>query len=86
MIQIYINVVLRLLCIPRKLTLCIFLFQLIVDLADSDNSSVEEFEDASETFTEDDIFVDVETKRMQPLSMLEQLNANEKEEIITVKR
>ncbi|KDR09433.1 FAS-associated factor 1 [Zootermopsis nevadensis] len=39
----------------------------IVDLADSDNSSVEEFEDASETFTEDDIFVDVETKRMQPL-------------------
>jgi hypothetical protein len=44
---------------------------LIVDLADSDNSSVEEFEDASETFTEDDIFVDVETKRMQPLSMLE---------------
>lgn len=43
---------------------------MIVDLADSDNSSVEEFEDASETFTEDDIFVDVETKRMQPLSML----------------
>ncbi|PNF19491.1 FAS-associated factor 1 [Cryptotermes secundus] len=39
----------------------------VVDLADSDNSSVEEFEDASETFTEDDIFVDVETKRMQPL-------------------
>jgi hypothetical protein len=43
--------------------------QLLVDIADSD-SSVEEFEDASETFTvEDDIFVDVETKRIQPLSM-----------------
>jgi hypothetical protein len=42
--------------------------QLLVDIADSD-SSVEEFEDASETFTvEDDIFVDVETKRIQPLS------------------
>ncbi|KAJ4448215.1 hypothetical protein ANN_10229 [Periplaneta americana] len=41
--------------------------KIVVDLADSDNSSVEEFEDASETFTEDDIFVDVETKRMQPL-------------------
>ncbi|KAJ9584098.1 hypothetical protein L9F63_021570 [Diploptera punctata] len=41
--------------------------KIIVDLADSDNSSVEEFEDASETFNEDDIFVDVETKRMQPL-------------------
>jgi hypothetical protein len=48
----------------------LFSFQFIVELADSDNSSVEEFEDASETFTEDDIFVDVETKRMQPLSML----------------
>ena len=46
------------------------LFQIIVDLAESDNSSVEEFEDASETFNEDDIFVDVETKRMQPLSKL----------------
>lgn len=45
----------------------LFSFQFIVELADSDNSSVEEFEDASETFTEDDIFVDVETKRMQPL-------------------
>lgn len=44
-------------------------FQVLIDLADSDNSSVEEFEDASETFTaEDDIFVDVETKRMQSLS------------------
>ncbi|PSN41351.1 FAS-associated factor 1 [Blattella germanica] len=42
--------------------------KVIVDLADSDNSSVEEFEDASETFNEDDIFVDVETKRMQPLT------------------
>ncbi|XP_067002925.1 FAS-associated factor 1 [Anabrus simplex] len=42
--------------------------KVIVDLIDSDNSSVEEFEDASETFTvEDDIFVDVETKKMQPL-------------------
>lgn len=42
--------------------------KVIVDLVDSDNSSVEEFEDASETFTvEDDIFVDVETKKIQPL-------------------
>ncbi|XP_063227416.1 FAS-associated factor 1 isoform X2 [Bacillus rossius redtenbacheri] len=39
----------------------------VIDLADSDNSSVEEFEDASETFNDDDIFVDMETKRMQPL-------------------
>nr|CAD7204607.1 unnamed protein product [Timema douglasi] len=42
--------------------------RIVIDVLDSDNSSVEEFEDASETFTEDDIFVDVETKRIQPLS------------------
>lgn len=42
--------------------------RIVVDLVESDNSSAEEFEDASETFAvEDDIFVDVETKRMQPL-------------------
>jgi len=57
-------------CLSLEVTAHVIFFQFIVDLADSDNSSVEEFEDASETFTEDDIFVDVETKRMQPLSML----------------
>nr|CAD7399187.1 unnamed protein product [Timema cristinae] len=45
--------------------------RIVIDVLDSDNSSVEEFEDASETFTEDDIFVDVETKRIQPLNNVE---------------
>lgn len=44
--------------------------QLVVDIADSDNSSVEEFEDASESFNgEDEIFdVDVQTKKIHRLS------------------
>lgn len=44
--------------------------QLVVDIADSDNSSVEEFEDASESFNgEDEIFdVDVQTKKIRHLS------------------
>nr|CAD7267927.1 unnamed protein product [Timema shepardi] len=45
--------------------------RIVIDVLDSDNSSVEEFEDASQTFTEDDIFVDVETKRIQPLNNVE---------------
>lgn len=45
--------------------------KILVDLVDSDTSSVEEFEDASESFNiEDDIFIDnVETKKVEPLSM-----------------
>lgn len=41
-----------------------------VDLIDSDASSVEEFEDASETFNvEDDIFIDnLTSKKIEPLS------------------
>lgn len=46
-----------------------FVWQIVVDLADSD-SSVEEFEDASESFTgEDEMFIeDVGSKKLQPLS------------------
>lgn len=49
--------------------LILLFFQIIVDLADSD-SSVEEFEDASESFTgEDEMFVeDIGPKKLQPLS------------------
>lgn len=48
-----------------------FVWQIVVDLADSD-SSVEEFEDASESFTgEDEMFIeDVGSKKLQPLSKL----------------
>lgn len=43
---------------------------LVVDLVDSDASSVEEFEDASESFNvEDDMFIDnLASKKMEPLS------------------
>ncbi|XP_046388442.1 FAS-associated factor 1 [Ischnura elegans] len=43
--------------------------KIVIDLADSDNSSVEEFEDASESFNaEDDMSImGIESKRMQPL-------------------
>lgn len=45
------------------------MFQIVVDIADSD-SSVEEFEDASESFTgEDEMFVEeIGSRRLQPLS------------------
>lgn len=48
--------------------LCVIL-QIVVDLADSD-SSVEEFEDASESFTgEDEMFIEeIGSRRLQPLS------------------
>lgn len=44
--------------------------QIIIDNSDSEVSSVEEFEDASESFTaDDDIFVDnIQSKRLEPLS------------------
>lgn len=43
---------------------------IVVDLVDSDASSVEEFEDASESFNvEDDMFIDnLGTKKIEPLS------------------
>lgn len=41
---------------------------ILVDLVDSD-SSIEEFEDASESLiVEDDIFIDIGSKKMEPLS------------------
>lgn len=44
----------------------------VVDLVDSDASSVEEFEDASESFNvEDDMFIDnLGSKKMEPLSKI----------------
>lgn len=45
-----------------------FNFQ-IINLDDSEDSSVEEFEDATESFTADDDFIsDMRSRRLQPLS------------------